>query len=427
MPLERWHRSMHEVLAAISTRPCGVREENEMGRTIILSAAVVVWGSCVLLADQREGSARPAADAYEEAAAMLMEAADAAAAVELGATADRATPHGGAAAEPVIEPEELLADDGLDPTLPADIRRFAAEHRDLVQRHLLMRSEIESQVALARQSRLRGEVRETSFWLDQIRTSALIAKQSEVPGADAFGDFWLLQADLFNIRQLPLDLDSRQRQAIGRLERFIREQISGRLSDSDTRRAVVRDARLALLALYDSRGQSRRARDLYEQIINIDPHLAVTLADSFGYLAHLGEPVDFTVTTHRGQSWSLQQHQGHVVIIHFWSDAFEPSEQVFDALRGAFEQYRDQRLALLSVNVGGPTRTVTGRAAWPTAYVSIEAAQGLHRLGIWALPRFMLLDRHGRLIAVGSSTTMLDQVGALVAEAQAHAAREARP
>jgi hypothetical protein len=308
----------------------------------------------------------------------------------------------------------------LPADLPADIRAYAQHQPEAVQRHLLMRTETQSQYALAQQARARHDAREASFWIDQLRTSALIAKQSPVPGTDAFGDRWLLQADMLNIRHLPSDLESRQRQAIFRLERYIAEQEQPNLSPSDTRTAAVRDAKVVLLGLYDQRGQSRQARALYEQLLASQPELTPALHEGFGYLEQLGQPVEGVVfRTDRGEPWSVTANRGNVVLIHFWSDWYEPSGFMFDALRSMYQRYKDKRVAMLSVNVSSLAAGVAGRASWPTARLTVQEVAGLRGIGVSSLPRLVLIDGQGRLAAVGSSLAVLDQVGPLVVEAHA--------
>ena len=68
--------------------------------------------------------------------------------------------------------------------------------------------------------------------------------------------------------------------------------------------------------------------------------------------------VDFTLETLDGQTVSLADYQGKVVLLNFWATWCPPCELEMPDLQKAYEKYEEQGLVVLAVNAGEPAPTV---------------------------------------------------------------------
>lgn len=288
-------------------------------------------------------------------------------------------------------------------------------------------SNLEAQAynALANQARIEKQPREADYRLGQLRDAARKTKQINAPGADAQAEFWLLQADLFDINRSGLDRDARQTQAIERLQRFVhdtealRQQVraTGKQTQppDPTRQSIRTDVKLSLLRLYDQRGQSTEACRLVEdlkQTAGSNGQLKAELDRWYGYCPTLGEMFDARLRTERDEVWSSADHRGRVVLIHFFADWFAPSVEAFGPLREAHQRLNERGLDIVSVNVGpiGKDEDRKAWTAWPRCPPQSAVAQLQSLFAVRSLSRYVLIDRDGTVAAVGGGLAILEQV-----------------
>lgn len=380
--------------------------------------------------------------------------------------------------------------------------------------------DLRANYALAQHARATGHEREAGYRVGRLRTLAMSTRNLSAPGAALLGDFWLLQADLFDLNNAGLDLDARQRETIRRLEQFVTthgpllteadpeaEPADGK-ADSDlltepaedvppaalagtpppappppppaeqatpdqqdnagdakerrraqlkdlvesmileqrtpatagsrpqpqpqpdqpvaqpatpvvsvvpsfrfdtaTQRALITDVHLALLRLYDERGLSDRVGPLVDTLRQTaqrqgNPALLTELDRWFGYRQTLGRIFAARVPTADGETWSSEDHRGKVIVLHFWANWYEPSVEGFQALAALQREVGEANLAILSIDMGGTAQAATSPTVnWPITRDAAMRQQLAELLAVHTLPRYIVLDRAGRVARVGS-------------------------
>jgi cytochrome c biogenesis protein CcmG/thiol:disulfide interchange protein DsbE len=79
--------------------------------------------------------------------------------------------------------------------------------------------------------------------------------------------------------------------------------------------------------------------------------LAFALAGTFMTQPRPGEPApDFTLETYDGETYSLSELRGQVVVVNFWASWCAPCGDEADDLERAWQTYRDQGVMFLGVD-----------------------------------------------------------------------------
>ncbi len=366
--------------------------------------------------------------------------------------------------------------------------------------------ELRANYALAQNARAANQEREASYRMGKLRSAAVHTRNLRTPGAAVLGDFWIMQADLFDLGNADLDVDTRQRETIKRLEAFVREhgsvlerlevapverapmklagvpappppvkepavvpeprdkreQIkelvegivmpkhpaperraarpapdSGAADRQDAaadsappraqavkaqgvevepfvERAVVIDVQLALLRLYDERGMSEQACQLLDALKTVaqrdgDGTLQAELERWYGYSGTIGRTFASRLPTVDGSVWSSADHAGEYILLHFWADWYQPSVEAFGVLREAKTRLGSStKLAIVSVNLGNAAEV--GDVDWPVTQGLVAREQLAELFAVRTLPRYVLIDAKGVVVAVGGSPAILEQV-----------------
>lgn len=326
---------------------------------------------------------------------------------------------------------------------------------------------------LAQQAAQQRQQREANYRITRARGNARNLKQIDSPRAQALGDFWLMQSDLFEINQAGLESNAAQVQIIERMEHFLDQQDAlpkdeeeaeeqARVTDiireaapggetstplKDTpaaaetprekesaedgktnkngeqgqtdpvRLSMINDVQLALLRLYDQRGQSREACALVQQLrqdaeAQDNTAMIAELDRWYGYCPAVGTVLDAAVATTDGQRWTNKDQVGKVVILHFFADWYGPSIDAVMNLREAQERYGTDQVSLLSIDLSGGG--LAGKAAdavnWPVCSDPAGARMLRGIFAVQSLPRYVVIDREGKIVSVGSSLVMIKQV-----------------
>ncbi len=109
-------------------------------------------------------------------------------------------------------------------------------------------------------------------------------------------------------------------------------------------------------------------------------------------------------------------YQGRVVLIHFWADWCALCRDELQESEPLHQQYRDQGLAVLAINMQQSRDTVAHYLSRLTISYPVlmdETGAMAQRYGVSALPLVYLLDRQGRLhtrMLGGASATQLEQI-----------------
>ncbi len=261
--------------------------------------------------------------------------------------------------------------------------------------------------------------------ISRLQALAWKVKKTNSPAASVLGDYWLLQAAMFDIHRAETEADARQRLTIERLEKFIEEHTPPTSDQHNpqtaTHQSILTNIKLALLGLYDHRGMSAQARHLVnelQQSLDYDDPTQQYLNDWFGYCTVIGQHFDAKLMTNHGQSWASQAHRGRTVLLHFWSDAIEPSVEAVESLKTQYPDLHSRGLDVLSVRVG-PTdapQPQTLTTDWPTCAEQNSRASLSTLFHIRSLPRFVLIDPHGKVTAIAASLSILEQAQPLLAD-----------
>lgn len=78
--------------------------------------------------------------------------------------------------------------------------------------------------------------------------------------------------------------------------------------------------------------------------------LGLGLIQAFKSQPTEGKAPDFTLTTYDGQTITLSDLRGQVVVINFWASWCAPCAEEADDLQRAWEEYRDQGVMFLGVD-----------------------------------------------------------------------------
>jgi len=248
--------------------------------------------------------------------------------------------------------------------------------------------------------------------LDRVEQLNDVAQQIaaiDLPGAVASADYWLLLADL--AQQSSDNLSPAKRRA--QIERSLRVFIEAH-GDEPAAAEYLLDTRLSLAQLMDQRGAQRGALRQLDQIGELpadSPRLEEVkrLRES---IARLGTPIAFESISTELMTWRSLDHLGKPVLIHVYADSVEPSVRMIDRISRRIVEGTLSEIAVVSLRVGDP---VAGSSAppWPTLPVQLERRGVLDQLGVTALPTLAWLDGEGRLVSIGTTTAVLDQLDTL--------------
>lgn len=125
---------------------------------------------------------------------------------------------------------------------------------------------------------------------------------------------------------------------------------------------------------------------------------------------------EVTLTDTRGESHSLRDYRGQVVLINLWATWCPPCKAEMPTLQAFYDKYRDEGFTIIAINDGDPTEDVLqfekdyqlSFPIWldPKYYATEQAFKTMN------LPSSFVIDRAGtvRLMWVGAiSRKMLDE------------------
>jgi cytochrome c-type biogenesis protein len=129
---------------------------------------------------------------------------------------------------------------------------------------------------------------------------------------------------------------------------------------------------------------------------------------------------DFTAATDTGESVTLSQLRGNVVLLNFWATWCGPCRIEMPELQTAYEQNADQSFVVLAINNAESLEDVAGfrQELALTFPIALDGRALVQReYGIMSYPSTFILDRDGRILARHFGPLTDGQVRSLLATA----------
>lgn len=130
----------------------------------------------------------------------------------------------------------------------------------------------------------------------------------------------------------------------------------------------------------------------------------------------------FSLVDIDGMPHSLSEYRGRVVIINFWATWCPPCREEMPSMQRAWEQIKDEGIALLAVNVGEDEDTIFQFTAnYPVTFPLLldRDSEVIQRWPVRGLPTTFVVDPRGRIVyrAIGGRAwddpRLLEQVRSL--------------
>ncbi len=146
----------------------------------------------------------------------------------------------------------------------------------------------------------------------------------------------------------------------------------------------------------------------------------------FASSAQFGETApDFSLESFGGETMSLSQHKGDVVMINFWATWCGPCRQEMPILDELYSRYERAGFQLLGVNIDDEPQRAKDMIAelgvsFPVLFDDTKAVSELYQ--VQAMPVSVMVDREGKVRYVhhgykpGYEDKYLDQIRELIRE-----------
>jgi cytochrome c biogenesis protein CcmG, thiol:disulfide interchange protein DsbE len=146
----------------------------------------------------------------------------------------------------------------------------------------------------------------------------------------------------------------------------------------------------------------RRANPLFIAVLMLLPLLVVVLLgmaliEANQAQLNSGVAPDFTLTTYDGETFTLSEHRGKVVLINFWASWCVPCEAEADDLNAIYNEYKDRGLVMIGVGYND-TETNARRfmerfdMRYPAAHDRGDVSRDYRVRGV---PETFIIDKNG--------------------------------
>ncbi len=109
---------------------------------------------------------------------------------------------------------------------------------------------------------------------------------------------------------------------------------------------------------------------------------------------------DFSLVDMAGDLHQLSGYRGRVVIVNFWATWCPPCREEMPAMQHAWEQLKQENIAMLAINVGEDEDTIfTFTADYPVEFPLLldRSSEVIQRWPVRGLPTTFVVDPQGRL------------------------------
>lgn len=306
--------------------------------------------------------------------------------------------------------------------LEQQISQQSDKTADPRQQLQMIQQRLEILHTLAVDARLNQQPQQLVRMQQALRSDAWKLRQSDNPQQRIIGEYWNMLCDLADIRRIARDLESSQRASISRMEGFLEKQAPAADATEPQSLHLIQQVRLALLQLYDQRGQSAQACALISRITRQDPEnpaLARYLQQTYGYCHLIGQKFNTRLFTVDGKTWDSREKIGKPIVIYFWPgvdlpgdmprtpDNPMPDDPLWNQLRRFWGE-----VLLVDMSRSNESGLQIPASPWPSyrqepGQFSLSAYFHVH-----SMPRIVLIDKKGIIRAIGGPaiSSVLDQL-----------------
>jgi peroxiredoxin len=113
------------------------------------------------------------------------------------------------------------------------------------------------------------------------------------------------------------------------------------------------------------------------------------------------ENADFTLKELNGQSWTLKEQRGKVVVLNFWATWCPPCRKEMPDLESLYQQFKNQGLVILAISDEDAAKVKPFIAERKISYpVLLDPGRMVNELfQIQGIPKTFVYDRSGKLVA----------------------------
>jgi peroxiredoxin len=266
----------------------------------------------------------------------------------------------------------------------------------------------EARLRLARLLQIRGDVQgdakslaEAVRLLDALEKSATAGQRAEI-------DFARIT---FMMRTLRKPTSDQRERLLDKARKF-------QLDHPDDRRIAALLVEVATLFEL----QPKIMRDLLTdaQALATDPQLKAQIEDDLKRIELFGQPLRLEFTTTRGETFTIEQLRGSVVVLVFFAIWSGPSINALDAVREAAVKLPKDAIRIVGVSLDAKPEPLSAllkekNISWPVGYDGKGWESPVIRtLGINSLPTVWLLDKEGRLRSLDGLANLAGQARQLL-------------
>jgi peroxiredoxin len=113
------------------------------------------------------------------------------------------------------------------------------------------------------------------------------------------------------------------------------------------------------------------------------------------------QQADFTLTELRGNTWTLKELRGKVVLVNFWATWCPPCRKEMPDLETLYKQFKDQGLVILAISDEDAGKVRPFVAEQKVTYpILLDPGRKVNELfQIEGIPKTFVYDRSGKLVA----------------------------
>ncbi|HWA98536.1 MAG TPA: redoxin domain-containing protein, partial [Pirellulales bacterium] len=335
-------------------------------------------------------------------------------------------PDSPAAAEPSSDArvQELVAKlEKLDKELlsagPAELPRLNGERADVVEQIASLNSGEDRKLWIRQLADTISAAAQTGSFPDGVgRLQALYEKLAGNPEDEelaAFVEFRYLTADYgAAISQPNVDFVTVQKKWLDSLNKYVTDHPKS----PDTAEAM-----LQLGIAQEFAGQEDEAKKWYGKIVEGFPSAAAAkkAAGAKARLESVGKSIQLTGKSVTGQTVSLSQYRGKIVLLHYWATWSTPCVNDLATLKELQAKYGRDGLVIIGISLDNQIQDLTNflktnKLPWTQIYEAGGLDSPLaNALGILTLPSMLLIDKQGKVVNRNVHAGELDkEVGAIL-------------